>query len=249
MVYGALPALLNTVEESQRQGDEGQGASWVEYMQPEEREFDEVLMTLFGDATGSGSEARSREAEGLLERIIQSWGTFFCVSLALSGRYSCGLAEPFITPSSFETLFQLLVGSLTQQSSSLFVVGTVPSESSNISSDDSESDTLPSPTSSSFNQLKTLLRLITFSLKVHPDLWEQNPSVFIEAFLVGYLLSKCLDELKGSKVETMAKNIWVAWAGVRDNEGKVLGELKARLADSLGDVNARVRYDSFYSYT
>lgn len=255
MVYGALPALLNAVEESQRHGDKDREASWVVEMKPEEREFDEVLMTLFGDATGGGSEARSREAVGLLERIIRSSGRV-CFALRLhcwvDTHVDClfGLApEPFVTASSYETLFQLLVGSFTQQSASLLVVDTVPSESSDISSDDHESDSLPSPISSSLNQLKTLLRLVTFALKVRLDLWDQNPGLFVEAFVVGYLLPKCFDELKGSKVETMAKNIWVAWARVNGSEGKVLDELKVRLADALGEVTVRVRYGSYYFFT
>lgn len=254
MVYGALPALLNAVEEDQSQVGKDQRNSWVAEMHPEEREFDEVLMTLFGDATGGGSEGRSREAVGLLERIIRSSSMCFClVRLRCPTGTHPGFcpftSEPFVTSSSFETLFQLLIGSFTQQSAALLIVDNIPSDSNTVLSDDSESDTLPSPVSSSFNQLETLLRLVTASLQVRPDLAEQNPSLFGEAFLVGYLLPKCMDELKGRKVESTAKNIWVAWASVKGSEGKVLDGLKARLADALGDVNVRARYGYFPSYT
>lgn len=254
MVYGALPALLNAVEEGQSQGGKDQKVLWVAEIHPEEREFDEVLMTLFGDATGSGSEGRSWEAVGLLERIIRSSSTYVPLVRVhcLSGTHlglSPFTSEPFVTSSSFETLFQLLIGSFTQQSAALFVVDTIPSDSNTVLSDDSESDTLPSPISPSFNQLETLLRLVTASLKVRPDLGEQNPSLFVEAFLVGYLLPKCLEELKGSKAESGAKNIWVAWASVKGSEGKVLDGLKARLTDALGDVNVRARYGYVASYT
>lgn len=152
------------------------------------------------------------------------------------------ILEPFVTPSSFETLFQLLVGSFTQQSTSFLVVDTIPSDSTTAFSDESESESLPSPISPSFSQLETLLRLVAVSLKVRPDLGEQNPSLFVEAFIVGYLLPKSLDELVGSKMESTAKNVWVAWASVKGSEGTVLDGLKAKLADALGDVNVRARY-------
>lgn len=52
-----------------------------------------------------------------------------------------------------------------------------------------------------------------------------------------------MGELKGSKVESTAQKIWVAWASVKGGgDGKVLGGLQARLADALGDVNVRARY-------
>lgn len=86
MVYGALPALLDAVEKGHAQGREGKGDGWVAEMHPEEREFDEVLMTLFGDATSGGSAGKSREAVGLLERIIRSSSTyFFCAFTSIFG--------------------------------------------------------------------------------------------------------------------------------------------------------------------
>lgn len=91
-------------------------------------------------------------------------------------------------------------------------------------------------------QLETLLRLVAASLKVRPDLGEQNSSLFVEAFIVGYLLPKSLDELVGSKMESTAKNIWVAWASAKGGHSKVLDGLKARLADALGDVNVQATY-------
>lgn len=86
-----------------------------------------------------------------------------------------------------------------------------------------------------------LLRLIAAALKVRPDLGHKNPSLFVESFLVAYLLPRCVNRLPGSRAESLARNIWVAWATVKGGEGEVLEALKLTLTDALGNVNVRAR--------
>ena len=68
IIYSALPTLLDAVEKAD---------GWVAQMVPEEQEFDEVLMALFGDAT-DGDGTKSKEAVGILERVICSSSGFTC---------------------------------------------------------------------------------------------------------------------------------------------------------------------------
>lgn len=74
MVYGALPTLLDAVEKGSSQAGDAKAEGWVFVMSPEEREFDDVLMALFADATNS-DQVRSKEAVVLLERVIQCSST------------------------------------------------------------------------------------------------------------------------------------------------------------------------------
>lgn len=149
-----------------------------------------------------------------------------------------------MTPSSFETLFQLLVGSFTQQSITLLATPRAASTDP----EDFNSVSPLSPTLSSAAHLETLLRLVAASLKVRPDLGEKNPSLFVEAFVFGYLLPKCLSDSVNGNAQRIAKNIWVAWTSVKGGDGEVVEALKERLKGALGDVNIQARCVTFFPW-